>query len=254
MSTLMSIYLASSAPCTPGCEARRPLLVELNGATNGRNWHRPWNISATSVCDFGRGITCTNDDIDELYLYDNNLDGTLPESLASLTALQKFGMPYNNLRGTIPKVWKSLAKLNLFDFMSNALVGPLPDDFGAGWPLMNSFSITNNFINGTLPESYAQLPLEIILSKGLCQRCTGVRGKSQFFTFSCIQTDSRERCPKSLACGGRSRCLGARGMVFLERCPHRMPHGVPYKMLAYRIILLLVHYRQNTNLGRDLCS
>jgi hypothetical protein len=56
----------------------------------------------------------------------NNLKGTIPSSLASLTLLKQLILDKNNLKGTIPSCLASLTLLKQLDLRCNALTGLVP--------------------------------------------------------------------------------------------------------------------------------
>ncbi len=58
----------------------------------------------------------------------NNLNGTLPPELGTLTALESIDLSQNNLTGTIPKEFGQLSELKSLSFGYNALSGPLPEE------------------------------------------------------------------------------------------------------------------------------
>jgi hypothetical protein len=62
----------------------------------------------------------------KLELFGNNLKGTIPSSLASLTQLAYLGLESNNLTGTIPSSLASLTQLAYLALRGNALTGLVP--------------------------------------------------------------------------------------------------------------------------------
>jgi hypothetical protein len=56
----------------------------------------------------------------------NNLKGTIPSSLASLTRLTNLNLSANNLKGTIPSSLASLTRLAILILDHNALTGLVP--------------------------------------------------------------------------------------------------------------------------------
>ena len=56
-------------------------------------------------------VTCMNGDITQVSLVGNGLNGTIPLSVGSMTALNYMWLEVNNLKGTIPSSLASLTKL-----------------------------------------------------------------------------------------------------------------------------------------------
>jgi hypothetical protein len=71
-------------------------------------------------------VTCAGGDITSIWLESNNLTGTIPSSLGSLTELTFLYINYNNLKGTIPSSLASLTKLATLYLDENALTGLVP--------------------------------------------------------------------------------------------------------------------------------
>jgi Leucine-rich repeat (LRR) protein len=64
--------------------------------------------------------------LNAMVLANNNLKGTIPSSLASLTQLATLNLDANNLNGTIPSSLASLTRLTNLDLEQNALTGLVP--------------------------------------------------------------------------------------------------------------------------------
>lgn len=86
--------------------------------------------SATDVCSFF-GVVCSAGAITSLNLRSNNLFGPMPtiasESFPSLTALL---VGLNNVTGSIPESVYSLTQLSLLDFSQNPLSGTISNAIG----------------------------------------------------------------------------------------------------------------------------
>ena len=106
----------------------RAALVALYRATGGANWKRSNNWNSQRELDQWDGVfTDADGRVNRLYLSDNNLSGTLPAELGSLTALQNLELIGNNLTGPLPAELGSLVNLKVLTLEKNAgLSGPLP--------------------------------------------------------------------------------------------------------------------------------
>eukprot|EP00538_Stauroneis_constricta_P006313 CAMPEP_0119555374 /NCGR_PEP_ID=MMETSP1352-20130426/7615_1 /TAXON_ID=265584 /ORGANISM="Stauroneis constricta, Strain CCMP1120" /LENGTH=704 /DNA_ID=CAMNT_0007602127 /DNA_START=93 /DNA_END=2207 /DNA_ORIENTATION=+ len=85
-----------------------------------------------ALCDWP-GVTCgVGNEVTELDLSSQRIDGEIPLELYHLSGL---------------------AKLSLQD---NLLAGPLPAEFGEAWPLMEFFDVSNNKLTGFIPSEYGE--------------------------------------------------------------------------------------------------
>ena len=106
----------------------RAALVALYHATGGPDWKRSndWN-SQRELSQWAGVFTDAAGRVNRLYLSDNNLSGTLPAELGSLTALQNLELIGNNLTGPLPAELGNLVNLKVLTLEKNAgLSGPLP--------------------------------------------------------------------------------------------------------------------------------
>ncbi|CAO2146902.1 unnamed protein product [Urochloa humidicola] len=114
-----------------------------------------------------------------LELESNNLSGTIPPSLANITALEVLDFSFNNIEGNIPD---EFAKFPVLQFLiasgnhlagrfphailnisalgslfltMNHLSGELPPDIGSSLPNLQHLGIGNNLFHGHIPSSLA---------------------------------------------------------------------------------------------------
>jgi hypothetical protein len=126
-------------PPTPSCtgsssglnKASCAAWQDLAKATNITGWIEcSGALLDPCSCSYGQyegeGVNCADGDITDMNLFANNLKGTIPSSLASLTKLTFLGLDSNNLKGTIPFSLASLTKLTSLFLSDNSLTGLVP--------------------------------------------------------------------------------------------------------------------------------
>ena len=112
-------------------------LVDLYANAGGINWRNQtgWtNANATSwegaiisgVQYDGSGNVLVPGHVVTLVLGNNQLIGTLPNSLGNLSSLQSLYLPLNQLTGSVPSTLGSLSQLQTLDLDHNQLTGNIP--------------------------------------------------------------------------------------------------------------------------------
>lgn len=104
------------------CEA----LDDLFNATNGLAWNQAggW-LAEPSLCAWD-GVTCTASAITALNLEDNNLIGSLPETIGELQGLTRLNLSGNALTGSFPASLGNLTNLTELAITQTQLGGALP--------------------------------------------------------------------------------------------------------------------------------
>jgi len=105
-------------------------LVDLYNSTNEPNWNNHTNWLTSSPVSTWYGITVTNNRVTEIYLFGNNLKGSIPSSignLINLTGLHLFG---NKLNGSIPFSIGDLTNLTQLSLNNNQFSGSIPSSIG----------------------------------------------------------------------------------------------------------------------------
>lgn len=163
------IFLATAWPilafgltsCTsPPPSAEVLALQELYNTTGGAQWINKWDSSLSNPCLGSYGVTC--DDISnichvtQLSLSSNNLVGTLPSSLGSLSQLRSLQLNNNTITGELPtSVW-SLENILTVDLSQNSMSGQISSSID-GLLQLTELSLSANNFSGPIPESLGSL-------------------------------------------------------------------------------------------------
>ena len=122
---------------------QRYVLRVLYHSTGGENWNNnaaagTWFQSDVRVCSWRvyfnnqDDLTCgTASLVDQLILWGDNLQGTIPSELGLLTALTWLSMSRNQLSGTIPTELTQLTNMEELYLYGNNLIGTVPSGFCA---------------------------------------------------------------------------------------------------------------------------
>eukprot|EP01039_Chlorochromonas_danica_P011827 gene11827-13328_t len=156
-------------------------LKDLYNSTHGASWLQSWNISSSDPCGTWFGVTCHvvgECHVTELTLENNNLVGSLPNSIGNLTKIELLSLFSNQLRGSIPSSIGNLAQLTDLELGSNQLTGTVPSSI-ANLVLLTDLRLYSNQLTGSIPSQVWQLPLSYLylfdnhlngsLSEDVCQ-------------------------------------------------------------------------------------
>ncbi len=143
------------------CEA----LVALYESANGAGWEDKTNWLRTTTVGNWNGITVSDGHVSEIELYVNNLNGTIPFQLGSMTYLQILDLSWNQLSGTIPASLGNLTNLQYLDLDGNQLTGTIPAELG-NLASLDWLDLGNNQLSGTIPSSLGNLTNLTRLSLG----------------------------------------------------------------------------------------
>jgi Leucine rich repeat len=114
-----------------------------------------------------------------LFIDSNNVEGTLPDELGALSALQVLELRYNGISGTIPSSIGQLSKLASLDLRQNKLTGDIPEAVFTLPYLEKLFLFLNDNLGGTIPPSIKSATNLQFIS---FQRCS-LRGQVKFSNF-----------------------------------------------------------------------
>ena len=138
-------------------DAEMDALEVLYQDTDGDNWTNNRNWLSNAPLDSWHGVTTDrNGRVVELDLSENELNGTIPSELGSLTNLEGLKLSQNQLRGVIPPELGSLTNLEVLDLYENRLSGPIPPELG-NLSNLEALALSKNNLRGTIPSDLAKL-------------------------------------------------------------------------------------------------
>ena len=135
----------------------RAALVALYHATDGPNWDNNRNWLSDRPPGAWHGVTTDGDGrVTELLLGYNQLSGSIPAELGSLSNLKWLLLGDNQLSGSIPAELGSLAKLEWLDLGVNQLSGLIPAELGS-LSSLQSLHLGGNELSGSIPAELGSL-------------------------------------------------------------------------------------------------
>jgi len=142
-----------SASIIQNYQSTREILTAFYNATGGANWtnNTGWLGAAGTECSW-HGISCQNGVVTQIDLGGNNLVGTLPSELGSLTSLTGLWLWDNRLEGTVPASLGNLVNLTHLDLSYNLLTGQVPASL-ANLTNAQSINLRNNLFSGDVPQA-----------------------------------------------------------------------------------------------------
>lgn len=135
-------------------------LKELYNSTNGDNWtdNTNWNIVMNNPpptdCDLSHlaGVqTDLNGRVFEINLYNNNLNGILPQSIENLTHLKNLYLGNDEIAGEIPSGIGNLSSLEILSISDCEISGSIPSTF-ANLINLKVLYLYNNQLVGSIPS------------------------------------------------------------------------------------------------------
>ncbi|GJS42035.1 kinase-like domain-containing protein [Tanacetum coccineum] len=104
-----------------------------------------------------------SDQLNHLFLGDNQLFGSLPSSIGNLIGLTSLALGSNRIKGKIPSTIGKLQKLQLLILNRNQFSGPIPDAIG-NLSLLNILYLNSNKLEGHIPSSLGKCKELTVLS------------------------------------------------------------------------------------------
>ena len=143
-----------------GTGTDRDILVALYVATDGPNWKNAENWLTDAPLGDWHGVDADGQGrVTQLHLDFNDLTGSIPHELGSLTSLTELSLRFNGLTGPIPPELgslTSLTKLNLSQSTSNGLTGPIPAELG-NLTSLTELVLSGNALTGPIPPELGNL-------------------------------------------------------------------------------------------------
>ena len=138
--------------CDHSCNDAATLLSlkdELRG-TRTLNW------SANLPFDQWERVGWQDGCVTQLVAVQQQLTGSIPDSLGNLANLTRLDLAFNQLTGSIPDSLGNLTNLTHLDLASNQLTGSIPNSFGN---LTNLYylDLAGNQLTGSIPDSLGNL-------------------------------------------------------------------------------------------------
>ena len=131
-------------------------LVALYNSTNGSGWVNKTDWLATNTPSSWHGVTCSGGHVTGLNLNNNQLTGSIPAGLGSLTSLTELGLGYNELSGSIPSELGSLTNLVDLFLGYNQLTGSIPSELG-NLTNLTVLDLKENGLSGDIPPELGNL-------------------------------------------------------------------------------------------------
>ena len=137
--------------------SERAVLRALYEATGGPNWTHNDNWLTDRPLGEWDGVGVDGGGrVIRLWLSSNNLRGSIPAELASLTNLEELLLFANDLSGKIPAELGSLTNLRSLNLSGNHLTGSIPAELGSLTNL-RSLNLSVNDLGGAIPAELGSL-------------------------------------------------------------------------------------------------
>ena len=153
----VQVTVPAPTPPPPAPAEDRAALEALYDATNGTNWSRNDNWKTDEPLGQWLGVSTASDGrVTHLDLSRNQLSGTIPAEIGSLTRLQDLSLQVNQLSGTIPAEIGNLTSLSWLELAANQLSGTIPVELG-NLTRLEQLLLGFNQLSGTIPVGIGNL-------------------------------------------------------------------------------------------------
>ena len=162
---LTLFIFAGNARSQTTCDTHNPqdppmdkdALIALYCATDGSNWTNNSNWLTESPLGGWYGVTLDNNGrVTRLRLPNNQMSGSIPTELGSLTGLTYLNFYSNQLSGSIPTALDNLTSLTILYLDNNQMSGSIPTELGSLTSL-TELRLDNNQLSGSIPTELGSL-------------------------------------------------------------------------------------------------
>ncbi len=135
----------------------RRALVAFYEATGGSYWTNNENWLSDAPLRSWHGVTTDSDGrVVALYLWLNNLAGSIPAELGRLNRLSRLVIGYGRFDGGIPVELGNLLRLSNLQLFESGLTGPIPRELGNLTNLI-ALDLAGNALSGSVPSELGNL-------------------------------------------------------------------------------------------------
>lgn len=135
-------------------QQEREALIAFYEATGGPQWTDNTNWCSDKPVSEWYGVSTSWDGtVVGLYLYNNNLTGSIPSEIGKLSHLEWLYLEYNSLSGTLPESISQLQQLNSLVLSDNKLEGTLPESFAGLMDKLQTLDLSYNNFSGQIPDA-----------------------------------------------------------------------------------------------------
>lgn len=139
------------------CTGNRDVLMAIYNATNGSNWTNNANWGSNAPLGDWYGVsTDAFGCVSGINLTQNQLEGSIPAEIGSLSQLTSLAIGYNQLSGELPSSVGDLSELRFIDTYTNQLTGAIPPAIG-NLSNLESLRLGANELSGEIPREIGKL-------------------------------------------------------------------------------------------------
>lgn len=173
-----SLYAFTSINCkdkssiNSSLQLEKDALIALYNSAGGANWTNttqgkgvwPINDPNAVVASWNAttntgwyGVTVTNGHVTSLVLFNNNLEGEIPNEIGDFIGLTNLQLGVNKLSGNIPNTIGSLINLKTLQISDTFISGTIPTSIGNLSNLINLY-LSSNQLTGSIPDIFNNMP------------------------------------------------------------------------------------------------